>query len=127
MLVFFALFGTIYAGFEAATRMLYETSKHIITRVHDTSYRRFMGYLLIYILATGIPLSLLIYNGLSVMLVLSITLLFLGVITVIIYGIGAVYMTQKILPEKYKFGKKELILAIFFIILLCVPVLSLFL
>ena len=125
--VFFALFGTIYAGFEAATRMLYETSKHIIPRVHETSYRRFMGYLLVYILVTGIPLSLLIYNGLSVMLVLSITLLFLGVIGVIIYGIGAVYMTQKILPEKYKFGKKGLILAIFFIVLICIPVLSLFL
>jgi len=125
--VFFALFGTIYAGFEAATRMLYETSKHIIKRVHKTSYRQFMGYFLVYILATGIPLSILIYNGLSVMLILSITLLFLGVIGVIIYGIGAVYMTQKILPEKYKLGKKGLIVAIFFIILICIPVLSLFL
>ena len=123
--VFFALFGTVYAGFEAATRMLFETGKTINIKIKNIKYKRFMLYLLIYILAVCIPLSYLMYLGLSVLLMLSLTLLFIGVIGVIIYGIGAIYLSQKVLPRKYKLGKINLILSIIAIILLMVPLLFL--
>jgi len=102
--VFFALFGTVYAGFEAATRMLFETGKTINIKIKNIQYKRFMLYLLIYILVISVPLAYLMYLGLSVLLMLSITLLFIGVFGVIIYGIGAIYLSQKVLPKKYKLG-----------------------
>jgi hypothetical protein len=51
--------------------------------------------------------------------------MFLGVFGVIIYGIGAVYLSQKILPEKYRLKKIPLSLTIVGIILLCVPLITL--
>ncbi|MBN2602587.1 MAG: Nramp family divalent metal transporter [Candidatus Thermoplasmatota archaeon] len=125
--VFFALFGTVYAGFEAATRMLFETSKHLIKRVNNIYYKRFMIYIMILILASGIPISLLMYYGLSVLLILSLTLLFIGVVSVIIFGVGSIYMTQKILPEKYKLNGLGLILAIGFLLLFTIPLIIIFL
>ena len=119
--VFFALFGTVYAGFEAATRMLFETGKTINIKIKNIQYKRFMLYLLIYILAISVPLAYLMYLGLSVILMLSITLLFIGVFGVILYGIGAIYLSQKVLPKKYKLGKINLILSIIAIILLIIP------
>lgn len=119
--VFFALFGTVYAGFEAATRMLFETGKTINIKIKNIQYKRFMLYLLIYILVISVPLAYLMYLGLSVLLMLSITLLFIGVFGVIIYGIGAIYLSQKVLPKKYKLGKINLILSIIAIILLIIP------
>jgi len=119
--VFFALFGTVYAGFEAATRMLFETGKTINIKIKNIQYKRFMLYLLIYILVISVPLAYLMYLGLSVLLMLSITLLFIGVFGVILYGIGAIYLSQKVLPKKYKLGKINLILSIIAIILLIIP------
>jgi Mn2+/Fe2+ NRAMP family transporter len=119
--VFFALFGTVYAGFEAATRMLFETGKTINIKIKNIQYKRFMLYLLIYILVLSIPLAYLMYLGLSVILMLSITLLFIGVFGVIIYGIGVIYLSQKVLPKKYKLGKINLVLSIIAILLLIIP------
>jgi Mn2+/Fe2+ NRAMP family transporter len=119
--VFFALFGTVYAGFEAAARMLYETAKNLNKKIRDIPYRRFMIYLIIYLLSLGIPIAILMYLGISVLLLLSITLLFIGVVGVIIYGIGTLYVTQTVLPEKYRLGKVGLLLGIVSIILLSIP------
>jgi Mn2+/Fe2+ NRAMP family transporter len=119
--VFFALFGTIYAGFEAVTRMLFETSKNVIKRIEKLHYRKFMLFLLIYILCTSLPLALFMNMGLSILLVLSITLLFIGVIGVIFYGLGVIYITQTVLPERYKLGKLGLIIGIIGVVLLFVP------
>lgn len=120
--VFFALFGTVYAGFEAVSRMLYETSKGISNRIRNMPYKKFMLYLMLYILSTGLPLAILSYFGIiSILLILSITLLFIGVVGVIIYGMGAIYMSQKILPIEYRLGKIGLTLGIISIILLCIP------
>jgi len=123
--VFFALFGTVYAGFEAASRMVYETSKNVVSRIMNIPYKKFMFYFLIYILVTGIPLAI-IGSMTSIILMLSITLLFIGVIGVIIYGIGAIYMSQKFLPEKYKLGNIALAVTIMAVILLIVPMFFLF-
>ena len=122
--VFFALFGTIYGGFEAASRMIYETSKNLIRKVSLLEYPKFMQYFLIYILALGLPLAILMRFGLPVILMLSITLLFIGVVGVIIYGIGTIYVIQTTLPKEYKFGKFALSLGIIAIILFLVPFLS---
>ena len=122
--VFFAIFGTIYAGFEAAARMLYETSKNLIKPIRKIPYRRFMIYLIIYLLGLGIPIAISMLYGVSVILLLSITLLFIGVIGVIIYGIGALYISQKILPKEYKLGRVGMFLGIIGVILLCIPFLS---
>ncbi len=122
--VFFALFGTIYGGFEAASRMLYETSKNLIRRVSLLDYPKFMQYFLIYILALGLPLAILMRFGLSVIVMLSITLLFIGVIGVIIYGVGTIYVIQTTLPKEYKLNKFTLSLGVIAIILLLVPFLS---
>ena len=124
--VFFAIFGTMYAGFEAAARMLYETSKNLLSGVRKISYRKFMIYLVIYLLGLGIPIAISMLYGVSVILLLSLTLLFIGVIGVIIYGIGTLYINQKVLPKEYKLGKIGLFLGIVAIILLCVPFLSFF-
>jgi len=123
--VFFALFGTAYAGFEAGTRMLYETGKTISTRIQRTDYKRFMIYVVLYILIPGVPLSVLMWMGLSVLLMLSLTLMFLGVFGVIIYGIGAVYLSQKVLPPPYRLKPLPTLITILGIILLCVPIVTL--
>jgi Mn2+/Fe2+ NRAMP family transporter len=125
--VVFALFGTVYAGFEAASRMLFETGRCISKRMKDLNYNRFMLYVLIYLLASGIPLAIWMYMGLSVLLMLSLTLMFIGVIGVIMYGIGAIYLSQKVLPEKYKLGKIGLAFSIIAILLMMIPILFLLL
>jgi hypothetical protein len=126
--VFFALFGTVYAGFEAGTRMLFETGKTIIPKMNNLPYKRFMLFVLIYILSLGIPLAVAMYLGLlSVLLLLSLTLMFLGVFGVIIYGAGAIYLSQKVLPDQYKLSTIGLIGALIGLLLLLIPVLNLFL
>ncbi len=125
--VFFALFGTIYAGLEAATRMLYETSKSLNKKVKELEYRRFMIYVIMFILTTGIPLSILMYKGLSVLLMLSITLMFIGVFGVIIYGISALYLSQRVLPKKFRLNLPSLLVVIIGIILLSIPIVFIFL
>lgn len=126
--VFFALFGTVYAGFEAATRMLYETSKTLSEKVSSVSYKRFMLYVLVFILVTSIPIAIKMYvdPSFSVLLLLSITLMFIGVIGVIIYGIGVVYLSQTVLPRKYKLGKIGLLTGIVGIVFMCIPLIFLF-
>jgi Mn2+/Fe2+ NRAMP family transporter len=122
--VFFAFFGTMYAGFEAAARMIRQTSKNIIPRIYKMEYRRYLLFLIIYILSIGIPLSILIFKGLSFMLVLSITLLFIGVICVLFYGIAVIYISQKVLPKKYKLGTFGLLLGVIGIILIIIPLIT---
>ncbi|HEC81949.1 MAG TPA: hypothetical protein ENI42_05960 [Thermoplasmatales archaeon] len=116
--VFFALFGTIYAGFEAVSRMFYETAKNTVKRIGETPYRKFMIYLLVYILVVGIPLAI---SGISVILMLSITLLFMGVVGVVIYGVGAIYVSQTVLPGKYRLGRIGLTIATLAVIMMIVP------
>jgi len=120
--VFFAIFGTVYAGFEAAARMLYETSKGVIQAVGKMPYKKFMTYLVIYLLSTGIPLAI---SGASIILILSITLLFIGVVGVIIYGIGAIYISQKVLPREYRLGKCGVAAGAIAIIFLIIPMIFL--
>ncbi len=122
--VFFAFFGTIYAGFEAAARMIFQTSKNIIPKVKNIEYKRYLLYLILYVLLTGIPLSIMIYKGLSFFLLLSLTLLFIGVVGVLFYGIAVIYMSQKILPEKYRLSNFGLILGIIAIVLMIIPFLA---
>jgi hypothetical protein len=124
--VFFALFGTVYAGFEAASRMLYETWRGLSKKMENTPYSTFMFYLLMYILVISIPLAILMSLGLSVLLVLSLTLLFIGVVGVIIYGFGAIYISQTVLPENYRLEKRGLIIAIIGVFLLLIPMVFLF-
>jgi hypothetical protein len=121
--VAFALFGTVYSAFEAATRMLYETTKTIRFEVGRIPYNRFMLYFLVYVLALGVPLSLFMYHGLSVLLVLSLTLLFIGVIGVVIYGIGVIIISQRVLPPAYRLHPVMLAAAIIGVMLLLVPLL----
>ncbi len=123
--VFFALFGTVYAGFEAVSRMLYETMAAVSKKIEKIPYNSFTIYLLIYVLSTGIPLAILGAMGISIILMLSITLLFIGVIGVIIYGMGALYLSQKVLPKEYRLGIAGLIAGIISIILLIIPLLML--
>ncbi|MEF8879743.1 MAG: Nramp family divalent metal transporter [Candidatus Thermoplasmatota archaeon] len=124
--VVFALFGTVYAGFEAATRMLYETGRHMHKKIKNIRYKRFMLFLLVYLLSTGIPISILMYRGLSVLAMLSLTLMFIGVVGVVMYGVGIVYLSQKVLPDKYKLGGFALAASIIGIFLLMIPIFFLF-
>jgi len=124
--VFFALFGTVYGGFEAVSRMLYETTRNLSKKIGGMEYRKFMIYMMIYMLVTGVPLAILGYYGFSIILMLSITLLFIGVVGVVIYGIGTIYMSQKYLPEGYKMGKAWAIIAVIFLILFMFPFFSFF-
>jgi len=119
----FALFGTVYAGFEAAARMVHETGRHVNV-IGRLPYRRFLVYLMVYVLGLGILLSLLVYWGISVLLLLSLTLLFIGVVGVVIYGAGAVYMTQRVLPERYRLNRWQLAVAIVSVLMLLVPLVA---
>jgi len=124
--VFFALFGTVYAGFEAASRMLFETSRNLIKPIRTITYKKFTMVVFIYLLATGVPLSILMSMGVSVLLMLSITLMFTGVIGVIIYGSGSLILTQRALPDAYKLGPLGVTLVIVGIIFLALPLLFFF-
>ncbi|MFO8133528.1 MAG: Nramp family divalent metal transporter [Thermoplasmatota archaeon] len=119
--VAFALFGTVYSAFEAASRMLYETGKTVRAGIGKLPYKRFMLYFLIYVLALGIPLALLMYTGLSVLLVLSLTLLFIGVVGVVVYGVAALVMTQTVLPPAYRLTRAGAVAAAACIALLVLP------
>ena len=119
--VVFALFGTVYAGFEAVSRMIYETARGMSKKIGALPYKKFMSYLLLYILFTGIPLAIAGYYGISILLMLSLTLLFTGVIGVIVYGIGVVYLSQVILPKGYRLNRAGLIISILALILMLVP------
>ena len=127
--VVFALFGTVYAGFEAATRMLYETSKNLSKKIRDFEYKRFMLYVFMYILVFSIPLAIkmAVDPNFSVLLLLSITLLFIGVIGVIIYGLGVIVISQTVLPKKYRLKHYGLVITIIGIIFMCIPLVFLFL
>ena len=106
--------------------MLFETGKTIIPKINDLAYKRFMLYVLIYILALGIPLAILMYMGLSTLLMLSLTLMFLGVFGVIVYGAGSIYLSQKVLPDQYKLSTIGLLIALVGLFLLMIPVFNLF-
>ena len=97
----------------------------MVNKIGHTPYRKFMFYFLLYILATGIPLAI-IGSMTSIILMLSITLLFIGVIGVAIYGIGAIYMSQKILPAEYRLRGIGLVIAVISVILMIVPIFFLF-
>jgi Mn2+/Fe2+ NRAMP family transporter len=119
--VFFALFGTAYAGFEAASRMLYETGKNLIKPLQKMPYKKFILFIFLYLLITGSILSIAMSMGVSVLLMLSITLMFLGVIGVIIYGTGALILTQRALPRTYKLGPIRVVIVIGGILCLAIP------
>ena len=120
--VFFALFGTIYAGFEASSRMLYETMKGVRPKIRHIPYKDFAFYMFVYLFLIGIPLAVLIFMRIiSLLSLLGLTLLFIGVVGVIIYGIGAVYYSQKVLPPDYRLGKIGLAIAILSIIFMIIP------
>jgi len=116
--IFFALFGTIYAGFEGVSRMLHETMRPLIKKIDETPYKQFSLYVLIYLIIIGTPIAI---SGVSVILMLSITLLFIGVIGVIIYGIGVIYVSQKVLPPQYRLGKLHMAFSVISLIFLSIP------
>ncbi len=125
--LFFALFGTIYAGFEAASRMLYETMKGVAPKVRSIDYKQFVFYIFVYLFLIGIPLAVAMFSRIiSLLTVLGITLLFIGVVGVIIYGAGAIYYSQKVLPPPYKLGKIGVALAILSLIFMIMPFFFLF-
>jgi hypothetical protein len=103
--------------------MVYDTGYEISATIQQLPYKKFMGYLLVYILITGIPLAVAGYYGVSIILMLSLTLLFTGVIGVIIFGIGTIYFTQKILPEEYKLGILGVTSIIIALVLMSIPAL----
>ncbi|MCD6473515.1 MAG: hypothetical protein J7K47_01205 [Thermoplasmata archaeon] len=125
--LFFALFGTIYAGFEAASRMLYETMKGVVPKIRKIEYKQFAFYVFAYLFLIGIPLAVAIFTRiLSLLTILGLTLLVIGVIGVIIYGAGALYYTQKVLPEPYRLGKAGMAIAILSLIFMAIPFIFIF-
>jgi len=103
--VFFAFFGTMYAGFDAVARMIRQITKNISPKIREMEYKRFLLFLVLYV----------------------ITVLFIGVIAVLFYGVAVIYLSQKVLPKKYKLGPVGLALGIIGIILFLIPFFSLLL
>jgi hypothetical protein len=87
-----------------------------------------MFIVFLYILVTSIPLAILMYidPNFSVLFLLSITLLFIGVIGVIIYGIGVISLSQTVLPKEYHLGIIGLFLSFLAVILITIPFVFLF-
>jgi hypothetical protein len=124
--VCFALFGTVYAGFEAASRMLYETGRNLIKPLRTISYKKFTWVIFFYLLSTGIPLSIAMSMGVSTLFLLSLTLMFIGVIGVILYGVGSLVLTQKALPMSYRLGPLGVFFVVGSILCLAIPFIFLF-
>lgn len=125
--IFFAFFGTIYAGFEAVSRMLYETVRPVSEKIASLSYKKFMIYLMAYLIIAGIPIAILTcVTSLSILLILSIFLLFIGIVGVIFYGIGILVINKKTLPAEYKPGKILVLLTLFSLFMLMIPFFFLF-
>ncbi len=95
--------GSIYAGMDALPRMIKAWIDPLSTRAKKVSFKRFQGYIVLYLLATSVPLMFIQ----KPIILMTIYLLLTGVFGVWLLGWGALWANQKQLPKEQRLGKAK--------------------
>jgi len=98
--------GSIYAGMDAMPRMIKAWLDPISSRVRKISFKRFQGYILLYLLVFSVPLMFVQQP----IILMTIYLLATGVFGMWLLGWGALWANQRQLPAEQRFGKAKLAL-----------------
>jgi Mn2+/Fe2+ NRAMP family transporter len=93
--------GSIYAGMDATPRMIKAWLDPLSTRVQKVSFKRFQGYILLYLLFVSVPLMFIQ----KPIILMTIYLLLTGVFGMWLLGWGALWANQKHLPKEQRLGK----------------------
>jgi hypothetical protein len=95
--------GSIYAGMDALPRMIKAWIDPLSTRAKKVSFKRFQGYIVLYLLVTSVPLMFIQ----KPIILMTIYLLLTGVFGVWLLGWGALWANQKQLPKEQRLGKAK--------------------
>jgi len=95
--------GSIYAGMDALPRMIKAWIDPLSTRAKKVSFKRFQGYIVLYLLVTSVPLMFIQ----KPIILMTIYLLLTGVFGVWLLGWGALWANQKKLPKEQRLGKAK--------------------
>jgi len=98
--------GSIYAGMDATPRMIKAWLDPLSTRAKTISFKRFQGYILLYLLIVSVPLMFIQ----KPIILMTIYLLLTGVFGMWLLGWGALWANQRHLPKEQQLGKAKVIL-----------------
>jgi Mn2+/Fe2+ NRAMP family transporter len=98
--------GSIYAGMDATPRMIKAWLDPLSTRVQKVTFKRFQGYILLYLLFVSVPLMFIQ----KPIILMTIYLLLTGVFGMWLLGWGALWANQMHLPKEQQLGKAKVIL-----------------
>ncbi len=93
--------GTIYAGMDAVPRMIKAWADPISSRVQKITFKRFKGYIVLYLLLVSLPLMVIE----KPIILMTLYLLLTGVFGMWLLGWGALWANQRHLPKEERFGK----------------------
>jgi Mn2+/Fe2+ NRAMP family transporter len=93
--------GSIYAGMDALPRTIKAWIDPLSKRAQKISFKRFQGYIVLYLLVTSVPLMFIQ----KPIILMTIYLLLTGVFGVWLLGWGALWANQKQLPKEQRLGK----------------------
>lgn len=115
--------GSIYAGMDAAPRTIKAWLDPISKRSQKTSFKRFQGYILLYLLFTSIPLMFIKQP----IILMTIYLMLTGVFGMWLLGWGALWANQRHLPKAERLSKWKVALFVVNNIAVTVFVVAIFL
>jgi Mn2+/Fe2+ NRAMP family transporter len=95
--------GSIYAGMDALPRTIKAWIDPLSKRAQKVSFKRFQGYIVLYLLVTSVPLMFIQ----KPIILMTIYLLLTGVFGVWLLGWGALWENQKQLPKEQRLGKAK--------------------
>jgi Mn2+/Fe2+ NRAMP family transporter len=121
--IFVVIGGTIYAGLDGIPRIIKVWSNPLSKKIKDMKFKRFQGYIVLYLLLTSVPLML--YQ--SPILLMTVYLLVAGVFAMWLLGWGALYANQKYLPEEKRFSTPSFALMFFANIATTIFIIAIFL
>lgn len=93
--------GTIYAGMDAVPRMIKAWADPISARVQKITFKRFKGYIVLYLLLVSLPLMVIE----KPIILMTLYLLLTGVFGMWLLGWGALWANQRHLPKEERIGK----------------------
>jgi Mn2+/Fe2+ NRAMP family transporter len=93
--------GAIYAGMDATPRMIKAWLDPLSARVQKISFKRFQGYILLYLLVASVPLMFIKQP----IILMTIYLMLTGVFGMWLLGWGALWANQRKLPKEERLGK----------------------
>jgi hypothetical protein len=93
--------GTIYAGMDAVPRMIKAWADPLSTRIQKIGFKRFQGYIVLYLLVVSLPLMVME----KPIILMTLYLLITGVFGMWLLGWGALWANQRHLPKEERFGR----------------------